>query len=166
MIPAFLSGLNPDGTTYVPDSRWAIYASHIETGGSRYMSRWIVQTPWGGLRLHRIHRADADDHPHDHPFDFTSLILAGGYTEEREFRTPDDAKTALSWGDSIRGRRIWRAFVRGDFISRKATDFHRLIYVAPSTWTLVWFGPKRQSWGFLTADGKIPWRRYLGLESQ
>jgi hypothetical protein len=57
---------------------WGIYASHIGPGGS-YMRRYIFRTPWFTLRLHHILRSDDDRHLHDHPFDFTSFLLTGGY---------------------------------------------------------------------------------------
>lgn len=57
--------------------RWAAYAHHL----GDYMHRWILRTPWGTLRLHHILRSDDDRHLHDHPFDFTSFLLTGGYLE-------------------------------------------------------------------------------------
>src|SRR6266404_3883909 len=37
----------------------------------------------GGLFLHVIHRNDDDRDPHTHPWNFTSLILKGGYLDEQ-----------------------------------------------------------------------------------
>ena len=179
-LPAFITGLNPDGTAYLPRRSWAIYASHIETGGSRYMSRWVLHTPFGQLKLHHIHRPDADQHPHDHVADFWSFILSGGYSEEFWARIgtptlPADVEEAMSlwvlFGPDSRSPRTqpggWYSTVvpheAGSVIRRGATDYHRIVAVLPNTWTLVWFGRKRKSWGFLTENGKIPWREYLGV---
>jgi hypothetical protein len=57
--------------------RFAFFASHI----GDYMHRWIFKHPWGTVRLHHILRSDDDRHLHDHPFNFVSLLLTGGYTE-------------------------------------------------------------------------------------
>lgn len=35
-----------------------------------------------GQVLHRFTQSDAEEPPHDHPFNFTSHILSGGYVEE------------------------------------------------------------------------------------
>jgi hypothetical protein len=127
----------PDG---VP---WAAYASHIHD----YMRRWIVRTPWGTLRVHRILRKDHDADPHDHPFDFVSVILRGGYAEERLW--PDGTRTVRRYG-------------RGSVLRRRAEDAHRFLTVDPETTTFVIAGPKRRSWGFHTPTGWVPWRVYVG----
>lgn len=142
-LPAFLRGITTTGHPYEPGGPWAIYASHIHS----YMHRWILRTPWGTLRVHHILRADADPDPHDHPFDFTSLILLGGYVEA--FR---DA-----------GRDVISYFRAGAVIRRKAFDAHRLVHVLPDTWTLVITGPKCKPWGYHTSKGWVPWRRYHGV---
>ena len=142
-IPGWLTGYaaSPRGTTeapnlaYTPPGRWAVYCSRLRG----YMDRWIVLTPWGTLRLHHILRADIGDDPHDHPFDFASLILCGGYTEARRFNDVDQ---------------VCR-FDAGDIVRRKTTDFHRLISVDPGTWTLVLSGPKVKPWGFKMPDGSF-----------
>lgn len=177
-LPSFITGLNPDGTSYIR-AGWGIFASHIETGGSRYMSRWIVQTPYGTVKLHHIHRPDADEHPHDHVADFWSLILSGGYREERTVLrgttlAPDvrDALLEILAQDGISGIRrigrlvVARRFARGEIVRRRAEEVHRIVAVEPNTWTLVLFGPKVRSWGFLTPEGWVPWRTYLGPGSK
>lgn len=111
-----------------------------------YMTRWVLQLPWCALRAHRIRRRDLEDYPHDHPWSFFSLVLRGGYLEERH--TPE--------GIEHRWVRWWNAV--------HATDVHRIVAVLPGTLTLVISGPKVRSWGFHTEHGFVPWRRYLGLE--
>jgi hypothetical protein len=56
---------------------WFIGAKHIND----YMHRWLVRTPWFTLRIHHILRSDNERDLHDHPFDFTSFIFKGSYTE-------------------------------------------------------------------------------------
>ena len=72
-----------------------------------YMRRWALITPWGALRLHHILRGDNDRHFHDHPMDFISLILRGGYIEHRP---------------GIRAR----VCPPGSVVVRRATDLHLL----------------------------------------
>lgn len=101
-----------------------------------YMRRWIIKTPWVLLRLHKIMRGDARDHFHDHPFDFVSLILKGGYVEHR----PD---TYPRW------------CFPGDIIRRRATDLHYLDLIDGPTWTFVIASPEYRRWGFRTENGWI-----------
>lgn len=128
-----------NGKPYAARTSWALFRSRL--GG--YMDRFILRTPWGDLRLHRIYTADPGNDPHDHPFDFTSYILAGGYYER-------------AYGAEAR----WyenRVVSAGDKVDHKAADLHRIVAVLPNTWTLVTTGPKVRKWGFHGPDG---WRPY------
>lgn len=130
------------------ETKWALYAHHL----GDYMRRWILRTPWGTLRLHNILRSDEDRHLHDHPFDFTSLLLTGGYTEEAYTEsTPsfDNSRTAKTWP-------------RFSIVRKQAEEAHRLIVDKP-LWTFVVSGPKRRSWGFHTEKGWVHHREYLKL---
>lgn len=132
-VPGWFSGLAADGTPFQVTSSFALYRSRI----GDYMDRLILLTPWGTLRLHRILRADdAREHLHDHPFDFTSCILLGGYRERCE-----DGRVVEHPAGSI--------------IRRKATDAHAIVSVKPWTTTLVVSGPRIRSWGFQTPHGWI-----------
>ena len=120
----------------------------IRLDGEVYMRRWYPG-PGPRLRYHEILRSDPDRDLHDHPWDFTSLILEGAYVEI----TPD-------------GERRWQA---GDVIRRRATDLHRLELDGGPVWTQVRTGPVRRWWGFQTADGWVDARRYdrtLGAPSR
>lgn len=141
-----LSGTNKDGSPYEPKGSWGVYASHL----TDYMRRWIVKTPFGMLRLHRILRRDLDRDPHDHPFDFVSIVLFGGYVEELY---------GIKGGKPESCETIWHT--AGSVIRRKAEDAHRICYVQPSTTTLVLTSGKKRSWGFYTHQGWIPWRSYV-----
>lgn len=145
-LPPFLTGLGDRGQPYDPPGNWAVYASLI----GDYMRRWLVRTPWGTLRLHRILRADDDRDLHDHPFDFTSLILRGGYTEVRVAGTDPD-------GDP---EHVARTFRRGDVVRRRAEDLHAIRTVFPGTLTLVVSGTHRRKWGYQTTQGWTYWREY------
>lgn len=146
MTPGWISGFAPDGSPWKPRGSWGVYASHI---GS-YMLRWIIQTPLGMVRLHRILRPDAGRDLHDHPFDFTSLILAGGYAE------------TLQVNDEVTPRYVARVHLAGAIVRRRATDLHRITAIIPGALTLVLAGPKRRTWGFLTPTRWVPFYDYRG----
>jgi hypothetical protein len=125
-----------------------------------YMRRWILVHPWGLIRLHNIRRPDADPDMHDHPFNFLSIILSGGYTEEH----PDAAEL----GPLTTTYRAFWAFwhFKWWYNWRLASDPHRIIHVLPHTWTLVFTGPKVRIWGFWTKDGFVPWREYVNRSNK
>jgi hypothetical protein len=111
--------------------------------GQLYLRRYkILRTPWLKIYIHEIVRSDEDRALHDHPWNFTSIILKGSYVEV----TP-----------------IYRArCLAGAMITRKAEDAHRLeIPEGQTTWTLVFVGKKRREWGFATNVGWIPHYAYL-----
>jgi hypothetical protein len=131
--------------------RWALMSRRDicdRTTGRLYMRRWrLVQTPWFGIYLHKIVQPDDDDCLHDHPWNFTSLVLRRGYLEELP-------------GCKFMQRRA------GSVIRHKASDAHRIhrLERGGPSWTLVLVGRKRQSWGFHTHDGWVDWRKHLGID--
>jgi hypothetical protein len=138
-------------------ARWAFFDGlDVGADGDPYLDRLRnIQTPWFGLYLHHIHRPDKDPDPHDHPWSFLSLILAGGYTETV---WPD--KTSLPGDCSLRERPRWS--LRG--LGRDAA--HIITSIRGPLWTLVLTGPRRGDWGFWTAEGLVPWRDYITPASQ
>lgn len=129
----------------------------LHADGSLYMGRWeFFRSRLFWPRLHYIATPDLDRHLHDHPASFFSLVLAGGYAEERPatidpcFR-PDVGKEATI--------KSWRG--PGSFAFRRACDRHKISYVLPNTYTLfIFFGGKQHWWGFYTPAGKIFWKDY------
>ncbi len=91
--------------------------------------------PW----LHHFFRGDEDRELHSHPFQWaSSLILTGGYTEER--RMPDDRVLTFE-----------RKPGRLNFL--KANTYHRVRLTTERCWTLFLAGPRvdkprDESWGF------------------
>jgi hypothetical protein len=116
---------------------WKLYASHL----GDYMKRWILSTPFGTLRVHKIMRSDKDRDLHDHPWDFTSFILWGRYLEV----APGGVQT----------------YSVGSINRKRAEDRHRLALAEP-VWTFVVTGPVRRKWGFYTDGGWVYWREYTG----
>lgn len=95
----------------------------------------IIDTPQLGLYLHKFHEPDTQD-IHNHPFDFWSFVLSGGYTEE-----------IVSINPMRSGLRKRRA---GRWHSMSSVDYHkvRLLHKTP-TWTIIFRGKRRQRWGYL-----------------
>ncbi len=79
---------------------------------------------------------------HDHPFDFVSLILRGGYLEHRP------------------GKPV-RICLPKSLVWHRAEDLHylKLLGERPA-WTLVLATNKRRAWGFSTEDGWVDARDY------
>lgn len=121
---------------------------------------WLLQRFDIAVRVHEIVASDDDRALHDHPWDYWSLILHGGYTEI-----------------SSAGR-VW--YGPGSFIRHKAEHRHRLRLerprhpAFPNAYVLT--GPpvpcltlfvmfrKRQSWGFFVDGEKINWRDYRAAD--
>jgi len=164
--------------------RGAFQVITTRDGKSLYLLRcWLTiprpQSPDGGdgsrwesgnsVLLHYFARGDDDQSLHDHPWNFTTRILAGGYIEHLP---PESWRVAHpSHRDGYRlgiPGPDWEAVLRprgaGDTIIHQAEDLHCVGSTAPGTWTLVSTGARRREWGF-HPPGK-PWigyREYLGL---
>lgn len=130
---------------------------------SVYLRRWyILRTPWFGVYLHNILRPDTDRHLHDHPWNFWSFVLKGGYTES----VPDRMSR---WG--LHRLRIWE---RWSVHRLRATDSHRIVHLLPHTWTLILVGRRQRDWGFWVENSEdlsitappyrwIQWQQYIQL---
>ena len=109
--------------------------------GDPYLIRWrLIWTRRFSLYLHHILRSDEDRSHHDHPWSFTTLILAGGYREH----TP---RSVTFHGP-------------GELLHRPAPWLHRLELDRPA-WTLVFVGPRKRRWGFQTPTGWVWWKNFL-----
>ena len=134
----------------------------IETDGRPYLTRFYV---WPGkprtnddedsatsklpfaIFVHFFHRGDSDRELHNHPWKTSvSLILSGGYVEERE-----------------EGLRTLRP---GMINVIRGTDFHRVELLKPDQgcWTIFIAGRKASDWGFKARGSNVfvPWREYIG----
>jgi hypothetical protein len=119
--------------------RWAVFHRQFDLvraeDGLTYLTRWwLVKTPWGGIALHKMMAGDARTTIHDHPFNFLSIVLRGGYIERR--RRPHTL--------SIRERHVVR------HVNRVHTyDAHSIIeLLRVPTWTLLLVGRHQRTWGF------------------
>lgn len=79
---------------------------------------------------------------HDHPWNYATLILSGGYYEH----TPEGT--------------FWRG--AGSFRRSKAEDLHWLeLKKNTPCHTLFFHGPRKRTWGFMTENGWTDYRTYL-----
>jgi hypothetical protein len=142
MRTPFLHLLHADGSVYMERYWLRPYILHDR-------SRWAA-------RIHHIATPDWDRDLHDHPWDFVSIVLRGGYVEARPLDQQVRDFSAADGGE--RCRYVFRG--PGSVAYRRAKDRHRIVFVAPDTWTLLISGAKTNSWGFHTFFGKVPWREY------
>jgi len=119
-------------------------------GDSPYLTRYVICW-FKNLKvyLHVFHRSDADE-LHDHPWNYTSVILWRGYNEEY---------FAYWRGTNFKGRkRIWPGMV----IHRKAGHIHRVELVKNKrAVTLVFISGWKRHWGFMTPKGWQYWKEYF-----
>lgn len=116
-----------------------------------YMTRFFILGSRGdgddrrSIRLHHIKASDLDRDYHNHPYNFTSIMLTpGGYIEN----TPDCC-----------GNPVAKKFGLFRKNSKTVDDFHRLTLTKP-VWTLVFCGPRLQSWGFWSGKKGDPFIDY------
>lgn len=93
--------------------------------------------------LHYFEQGDDDQALHDHPWDFTTDLLAGSYVEHLP---PLDWKPCSvlgpAWDDCTQKHHS------GDRVIHQAEDLHCVGRVEPGTFTLVRTGRRRRRWGF------------------
>jgi len=115
---------------------------------------WVLQKLGIAVRVHEILRSDTGRDPHDHPWPYLTVILRGGYEEQR-FDDKGNV-TSVKWHGP------------GSILYRPAGSWHKLVLPGrqgepcePCT-TLFITGPKAQRWGFLVDGVKVPYDRYPG----
>lgn len=137
-----------------------------------YLVRYIVvKSKYLCIYIHRFLRSDTSD-PHDHPWNFITYIVSGGYQEhfyDVNQPTKGKKKYLSYWTKKINTR------LPGSIAYRRATDIHSV--VVPKKYTLatleeapltacIMFSRKRH-WGFWPLKDKgskfIDWRNYLQI---
>lgn len=124
--------------------------------GQVYLNRWGIQFDSVlGVYLHKMEAPDPGVDLHDHPWWFTSIVLWGGYTEQRADtrHAPDLARIAEEWPDTCtRGVEVERRWLSAK--SMRLDECHTITKLHGRTcWTLVIRGPRLRRWGFYLPDG-------------
>ena len=108
--------------------------------GELHFRRWLIlKLPWFSIFLHKIYKSDQDNDQHDHPWDFLSIILCGGYVEKH-------------------GKKYTAALPFS--ILRRAAEYHHKIRLIAPTISLVFARPRRRVWGYNTKGGWISHKDY------
>lgn len=109
---------------------------------------WFIRTdlfctPWFSVALHDIFFVDDGKYPHDHPFNFISVILRGGY-EEKFWKDPAKPDNFVV--------RAWNRFS----IHKFNVDSAHLVYlVKPRTRTLLMYSKMHRDDVRLWKNGSI-----------
>jgi len=130
--------------------------------GRIYLDRWgFGHDRIGRVLIHRMEAPDPGVDLHDHPWWFVSLVLWGGYTEQRiDTRiAPTMAKLAENDPGLLRG--VLQTRRPGSVRSMRLDECHTITELHRRTcWTLVIGGPRRRPWGFYLPGGWVDERTY------
>jgi hypothetical protein len=131
-----------------------------DADGEPYLVRYFLWKPKdkkkGRIYLHHILRSDHDRSKHDHPWNFASLIVWGGYYEIGDMRLihpQESGWKGLIPGTELALGELGKYFGTGSLLRRGAGWRHRLILPAGKTaWTIVKTSQKVREWGFHLPD--------------
>lgn len=103
--------------------------------GVLHFRRWqLFKCKWFSIYLHGIYESDKDQHLHNHPWDYRSIVLKGSYIEETE-----SGLNILS---------------PGKVSKRVGSDYHKINrLLSKSVYTLFIVSPIKRIWGYLV-NGK------------
>ncbi len=125
---------------------------HHRDGSQLLFRVRVIQTPWAGIYVHHLTSPDTGD-LHDHPWNFLSIVVRGGYDEILD-PAPADRSVMASW----------RTWGRWSVHRMRTTSAHRIESVQPGTWTIVVTGRRARRWGFWHACRWTDWADYIGAK--
>lgn len=137
-----------------------------------YLERMVLQHSADGSKmfLHYIHQSDQDRHPHDHPWDFKSLIVHGAYYDKvpifKHMGTGEvgQRENFAPWQElELKFSHYSKTLLSSGMWNHKTTrQLHAVELISESpVISLVWCGPKKAEWGFFTEDGWVHNQEYL-----
>lgn len=124
--------------------RWALMDTfvipNLDDPEETYLTRLrIIQTPLFGIYLHRMDGPDSRSTLHDHPWNFRSFVLRGGYIERR--LNPHTMQ--------VKELHVVQRYNRV-----RAHEAHAIrILMRVPTWTLVIVGRRVRTWGYWEPNG-------------
>jgi len=93
-----------------------------------YLTRWVLDFGMFALRLHKWSASDDLRNPHDHPWDYWSLVL---------------------WGEIIEHSEQGRWSRKPGSLHMFVAEFKHCVEVLHPAWTIMFTGPERRpGWGF------------------
>jgi hypothetical protein len=138
--------------------------------GVVYLTRWGIESRrLGGVFIHRMDAPDPGRDLHTHPWNFWSVVLWGGYAEERI--NVSMAVARAQWADRLNRSRRAVPARRGPLRSRSPlsvsrlglNEAHRIVSLnGQRSWSLVVHGPHQGPWHFATPDGWVESNEYKG----
>ncbi len=142
-----------------------------DRAGATFLDHWEFEWPAPsarepirslGIFLHRMHAPGPGLDLHDHPWTFASVVLWGGYDEERSStaEAPTHARQAeLQPASRQRGATVSRRWL--SMRSLGVGECHQITRLhTKACWTVVIHGPNRHGWGFYASEGFVSWREY------
>lgn len=129
-----------------------MYRWHIVRRGTRLGKLLQFFTGYGEVRLHAIHHEDHDRDLHNHPTDYLTVILRGGYVEE----------VRIDWyGYAAYKHVYWRQ--PGDIVSAAKARFHRIARLldGPSYSMFFLKSGNEGDWGFYVDGEYVPRKEYF-----
>lgn len=122
-----------------------------------YLIRYtLFKCKWFAIRIHHILLSD-DDCLHDHPWDFVSIILKGGYYEKHD-KDVVAINYPFVYPHSYRSKKWYKI---GNVLFRKAEWKHSLeLRPGETCWTFVIMFKDKREWGFWTKKGWVKWSEY------
>lgn len=156
------------GMAYETGKAWGIIPWKIIYGCNHkplFKRYFLCTTPLFGVMVHQFYRSDEDRDLHDHPWNFLTLILRGGYWEETRVKNGDTGLVAAHYratGEILdQVCMTWRN--PGEILYRPAT-FKHAVRLQTGTegkvWTLVIKSKRVREWGFWTREGWVDWKTY------
>lgn len=115
--------------------------------------------PEGGIthiRLTWWHLPDFREHPHNHPWNFNSFIINGGYTERKYTKASNAVMLKYNDFSEVALDYLWEDIEHKEngINVVQASSFHEIVSIQPGTVTLMICGPliKNGEWGYLIND--------------
>ena len=103
----------------------------------KYLERFTILKIFNfHIRIHKILSEDKTPYYHNHPFNFMSIILSGGYTEE------------VLQDDTV----ITKIHNRFHFIFRNKNTYHKIKSIKPNTQTLFFAIGNSKKWHLKSID--------------
>lgn len=112
----------------------------VSKEGILYFKRYaIIECKFFNIYIHYIYQSDKDKHLHDHPWNYTSIVLSGSFREKHK---------------PLHGESPFKNLCRFNISRAKANRFHKILKLrTKKVITLFFTGPRIREWGY-EVDGK------------